>query len=324
MAATVVALAHILLYFEPNGAYNRLKKRFFNKIGCELNMYEIDILSRITENISQFSRAEQKAAQVILDDIMFSVRASISELAKRAKVSEATITRLAKSLGCKNVRDLKVQLAQAAMVGERYLREVNVEPSGISGVYEAAIKILNQNAKLIDQEKLDLCVSRFAEARQVLIFGVGGASTLMAQECQFRLFRIGISAAAYSDPMLMRMVSSTVDKNDIVMCLSVGGFSPDVQESAEIARQFGATIVAITSKNNQLADNADIHLPIYFQEGEYIFKPSASRYAMLAAIDVLTTELAVKTKRRSREKLRRLKRTLDIYRDGNDNLPLGD
>lgn len=116
-------------------------------------MYEIDILSRITENISQFSRAEQKAAQVILDDIMFSVRASISELAKRATVSEATITRLAKSLGCKNVRDLKVQLAQAAMVGERFLREVNVEPSGISGVYEAAIKILNQNAKLIDQKK---------------------------------------------------------------------------------------------------------------------------------------------------------------------------
>lgn len=146
-------MAHILLYFEPNSAYNRLKKRFFNKIGCELNMYEIDILSRITENISQFSRAEQKAAQVILDDIMFSVRASISELAKRATVSEATITRLAKSLGCKNVRDLKVQLAQAAMVGERFLREVNVEPSGISGVYEAAIKILNQNAKLIDQKK---------------------------------------------------------------------------------------------------------------------------------------------------------------------------
>lgn len=72
--------------------------------------------------------------------------------------------------------------------------------------------------------------------------------------------------------MLMRMISSTVDKNDIVMCLSVGGFSPDVQESAEIARQFGATIVSITSENNQLADNADIHLPIYFQEGEYILK----------------------------------------------------
>ena len=288
------------------------------------DMYEIDILSRITENISQFSKAEQRTAQVILDDIMFSVRASITELAERAGVSEATVTRLAKSLGCENVRDLKVQLAQAATVGDRFLHEINIEPSGISGVYESAIKILNRNVNLIDQKKLDLCVARFAEAGQVLIFGVGGCSTLMSQECQFRLFRIGVPAAAYSDPMLMRMVSSTIDKNDIVMCLSVGGLSPDVQESAEIAKQLGAVIISITSNNNKLVEISDIHLPIYFKETEYIFKPSASRYAMLAAIDVLTTELAVKTKRRSREKLRRLKRTLDLYRDGNDSLPLGD
>lgn len=285
---------------------------------------QVDIISHITENMVQFRQAEQKVAQVILDDIMYAARASISELAKKAKVSEATITRLAKTLGCKNVRDLKVQLAQAVSVGERFIHEVNVEPSAISGVFESIRKILNVNANLITQPLLDKCVAVIGEAKQVLVFGVGGCSTLMSQECQNRFFRLGIATSAYSDPMLMRMVAATIDKGDVILCLSVGGISPDVQESAEIARQHGASIISITSPDSDLANVADINLPIVFVESDFIFKPSSSRYVMLAAIDVLATELAVKNKRRSREKLRRLKRTLDVYRNGSDRLPLGD
>jgi len=82
-------------------------------------------------------------------------------------------------------------------------------------------------------------------------------------------------------------------------------------------------VVAICPEGD-LSKIADVHLPIEIKETEYIFKPSTSRYVMMAAIDILATELAVKNQRKSREKLRRLKAHLDEHRAGPDRLPLGD
>lgn len=41
---------------------------------------------------------------------------------QKADVSIATVTRFAKAVGCQDVRELKLRLAQAAAVGQRFLR----------------------------------------------------------------------------------------------------------------------------------------------------------------------------------------------------------
>lgn len=286
--------------------------------------YHIDVVAKITESFSQLRKAEQKIAQTILDDLDFASRSSISELSEKANVSEATVTRLAKALGCKNVRDLKMQLAKAVAVGERFLTDVPAKPSGINGVYESIHQSLTLNADLITQDMLDKCLALFAAANQVLIFGVGGSSTIMATELQYRLFRLGVVATAYSDPLLMRMTASTIKKKDLVVGISMSGGSPDVCEATEIARGYGAQVISITRARTPLAKIANVNLPIKIREDDYIFKPTATRYVMLAAIDVLVTELAVRNRRKTRENLRRLKQTVDQHREGHARLPLGD
>ncbi len=286
--------------------------------------HEPDIVSRINNFYSQLRDAEQKIARLILDDISFAAQASISELASKAKVSEATITRFAKAVDCKNVRHLKLCLAQAQAVGDRFYTEVKAEPRGIYSVYEDIKAILDHNAGLLTEAVVNPAVDTLAKARQILIFGVGGGSTVMAQECQHRFFRLGFPATAYSDPMLMRMAASTIDSSDVVLCLSLGGYSPDVEEAAAIAKEYGAELVGVTVADSPLGNLLDHLVPIETMETDYIFKPSASRYAMLAAIDILATELAAKHKRRSREALRRMKHTLDNHKHGRDRLPLGD
>lgn len=286
--------------------------------------YEPDIVSRISELYGHLRDAEQKIAKLVLDDMEFAAHASISELAQRAEVSEATITRFAKAVNCKNVRDLKLRLAQSLAVGQRFYADVKPEPAGIYGVYETIKSALDHNAQLVTAEVIEPAVEVLSKARQILIFGVGGGSTVMAQECQHRFFRLGFASTAYSDPMLMRMAAAAIDANDVVVCLSLGGFSPDVQEAAEIAKEYGATTVGVTTADSPLGATVHHLIPIEPQETDYIFKPSASRYVMLAAIDVLATELAIKHKRKSRETLRRLKHTLDSHKHGKDRLPLGD
>jgi DNA-binding MurR/RpiR family transcriptional regulator len=65
-------------------------------------------------------------------------------------------------------------------------------------------------------------------------------------------------------------------------------------------------------------------IPIVAFETDFIYKPSSSRYAMMMALDVLVTELAVSQGDESRELLRRMKHALDTHRGGGDRQPLGD
>lgn len=286
--------------------------------------HDLDIVSRINTLYGQLRDAEQKIAKMILADLQFASEASISDMAAKAGVSEASITRFARAVDCKNVRDLKLRLAQSVAVGQRFYTDVQAEPDGKHAVFEAVQMALEHNAALITDEVIEPAVSALSEARQIIVFGVGGGSTVLAQECQYRLFRLGLTATAYSDPMLMRMAAATLETNDVVICLSAGGFSPDVQEAAQIARDYGAKLVGVTTKDSPLGNAVDCLLPIESMETDFIFKPSASRYVMLAAIDVLVTELAIRHKRKSRETLRRIKHTLDIHKQGRDRLPLGD
>lgn len=283
----------------------------------------MDIVSKINECLVHLRPSEQKVARFIINDLNFAANAPINELADKAGVSHASITRLARALGCTNVRELKLRLAQSAAIGERFINETPVEQKDIPAVYSAIVEILQLNAGLISEQMISTAAELMINAPRVVIFGVGGGSSIMAQEVHNRLFRLSVQSNAYSDPMLMRMSAASVDKGDVVLCLSLTGYSPDVEAAVQIARDYGSQIIAICP-DSRLSKLADVHLPILTQESDFIYKPSASRYVMLAAIDILASQVAVLNQRKSREKLRRIKHELDEHRQGPERLPLGD
>ncbi|AKE12278.1 MULTISPECIES: MurR/RpiR family transcriptional regulator [Serratia] len=284
---------------------------------------DIDIISRITELFIELSSAEKRIAQFILDEADAVTALPIAELARQANVSQASITRFAKTLGCRDVRDLKVKLAQSLAVGQRFIHE---EPDleGIQGIYETIINVLTINRRTIDEPALAKAVEWLSDARQILAIGMGGGSTICAAEVQHRLFRLGLPVTAQSDGLLVRMMAAAVARQDVVVALSLGGYTQEVVESAAIARQYGAKVVAITPAGTPLAAQADVLLALVVRENDYIYKPSTSRYAMLAMVDVLATALAMANKRQSRDRLRRIKLALDSHRGGEDRQPLGD
>ena len=80
-----------------------------------------DILSQIKDSYGELRPAERRVADVVLADVTFSVDASNAEIAKRADVSEPTVTRFCRAIGCDGVRDFKLKLAQSVVVGRLYL-----------------------------------------------------------------------------------------------------------------------------------------------------------------------------------------------------------
>ncbi|MFP2507642.1 MULTISPECIES: MurR/RpiR family transcriptional regulator [Buttiauxella] len=283
----------------------------------------IDIISCITDRFVELTTTEKRIAQFILDDVQSATTLSISEMARLTDTSQASITRFARAIGCKDVRELKVKLAQSLAVGQRFILDVP-DLEGVQGIYETIINVLDINRRALDTDSLNKAVEWLSQSRQILAIGMGGGSTICAQEVQFRLFRLGLPVVSQSDGLLVRMMCSAVSPNDVVLALSLGGYTPEVIESAAIARQYGAKVIAITPQDSPLAQNADIVLPLIVRENDYIFKPSTSRYAMLAMVDVLATELAMANKNQTKDRLRRIKLALDSHRGGADRQPLGD
>src|SRR5947208_1465462 len=134
-----------------------------------------------------------------------------------------------------------------------------------------------------------------------------GGSTALADEMRFRLVRLGRPVATYQDGLLQRMVASTVSRDTVLIALSTTGRVPEMVENCKIARSYGATVIALTAPASPLAKLADWVIPIVAFETDFIYKPSSSRYAMMMALDVLVTELAVSQGDESRELLRRMK-----------------
>ncbi|RML92124.1 MurR/RpiR family transcriptional regulator, partial [Pseudomonas savastanoi] len=77
----------------------------------------MDILYQIRARQDSLSAGEGRIARLVLSDIAFAASASLDELASRAGVSSATLSRFARSIGCRDLRDLRLQLAQASGVG---------------------------------------------------------------------------------------------------------------------------------------------------------------------------------------------------------------
>lgn len=286
----------------------------------------MDILYQIRARQDAFSAGEGRIAKLILSDVAFAAGASLDALADRAQVSSATLSRFARSVGCKDLRDLRLQLAQASGVGSRFLNpEKAPEQSAfftqIVGDIESTLR---QHLAGFDESQFKAALALLTPARMLHSFGMGGCSSLCSEELQTRLVRLGYPIAASRDPVMMRLIAATLGPEHCLIACSLSGRTPELLDAVQLARSYGAKILAITLPGSPLAELADVLLGLQIAETNFIYKPTAARYGMLLTIDVLATELALLAPDDNQERLRRIKLALDDYRGGADGLPLGD
>jgi RpiR family transcriptional regulator, carbohydrate utilization regulator len=279
--------------------------------------YVVDVISRLRAMEGQFRPAEGQVAKVVLDDPFFAGRASIAELADRAGVSQPTVTRFCRALGCDSVRDFKFKLAQNLAVGTSYIKQPERIDDDLTRLSDRVLGCI-ADAITMAREQLDTQVLRqvietIATARRLDIYGVGGASHGVGFDAYLRFFRLDIPTNFYGDTHLQRMSASTLAQGDAVFTICNSGQIREVLESVEIARQYGAKTIALTKPDTALAKVSDIALLINVPEDPDIFKPTASRIAQIAVIDVIATGVAMRRGAAAHEKLRRIRHNLLPY-----------
>ena len=274
----------------------------------------IDIVSRIQRVEGDLSPAERRVAETVRADFEAATRLTIGELARRAGVSQPSVTRFCRSVGSPSFGEFKIQLATTLTVAAAYLKSDRVFGDDIGQLAQAimmnAANAIRQGLDQLDTRVLAGAIAAFAASRRIDIYGQGSGSAAIAEDAKLRLFRLGIPVAAYSDGHQQRMSAATLQPGDAVLAISNSGRSKPVIEAVEIARSFGATTVAITRPASPLAGVADHVIAVTVPEVEDVLRPTPSRYAHMAIVDTLATGLAARLGPRSRETLRRVRYTL--------------
>lgn len=286
----------------------------------------LDIVARLREIAEQGSRSDQRVAAAILADPDFATHAAIARLAERAEVSEPTVTRFCRALGCEGLRDFKVRLAQAVAMAGRYLiapaegrdgRIADTVAAGACGAIEMVCAGIDA-ADLAEAGRI------LATARMVRTYGSGGTSSLAAVEMENRLFRLGLMASACIDGEMQRMTAAAADAGTVILAYSVSGEVRPLVEAVTIAGHYGAQTIAITAPDSPLADAAQLVLPVRVDEGTNIYRPSPARYALLALTDMLAMVVAERIGAPAVERMRRIKHHQALVKHNAQHLPLGD
>jgi DNA-binding MurR/RpiR family transcriptional regulator len=289
-----------------------------------------DILSQIKDSYPDLRPAERRVADVVLADVAFSVDASNAEIARRAEVSEPTVTRFCRAIGCDGVRDFKLKLAQSVVVGRLYFSTPLPAVSDEAGspLWNVVFGEARSALAAVERQVAPAAVVKAAEliagAHQVAVFGLGGSSASLALETEHRLFRYGVMVSSHSDPYVMRMKASTLKPGDLVIAISATGRTREVIDAVALARHYRASTLCITAPDTELARVCDVGLTVDIPEYPDTMKPTASRFAFLAIIDLISVATGYRLGSPALENLRRVKYNVLAHRKGKELEPLGD
>ncbi|MDF9304011.1 MurR/RpiR family transcriptional regulator [Tritonibacter mobilis] len=289
----------------------------------------VDLISNLRELNGSFAAREQKVADFVSAHLEEISNMTIAELAGAVGVSTPTVVRFCRSMGCDGFREFKLRLAQNLAVSLQYLAPSQREvPEGGAGAVDQVLGALYATVNVMRQqlvpERLDAAAAALAAAGQIVVAGVGGGSTMVAQEAANRMFRLGIPAVSISDSYLLQMRAATLVKGDVLLLVSASGAADEIVSAAAIAGGYGATVVAITRPGSRLAQEATVAIEADLPEDPDILKPTASRYAHLVIVDALAMSVAQARTEATTENLRRIRASLTAYHGRTGPQPLGD
>ena len=146
--------------------------------------------------------SERKVAEVLTADPSWFSRATLSEIAARAEVSEPTVVRFARSLGSSGFQDFKYTLIQSLaspLVGVHSLiDESDPLQTVITKTIDASITALTSLRDSLNVDTLSRVADAIGAASELIVLGFG-ASGIVGQDLAQKFPRLGLPINAPAD-----------------------------------------------------------------------------------------------------------------------------
>jgi len=275
------------------------------------------LLTRVAEIRDKAPAARRAILEAVLADPDRVLEESFEQLAERAGSSVPTIMRTCRDLGFAGLREFKLALAQELALGGSPLhRRVNIEDAAgevVSKIARSAAATVAGVRNQLDMAVLNAAVAAIASAPHVDIVGAGNTSWFMATDLQARLFRLGLSATAWSDYHLQQVAAGAQRPGGVVIAITHVGGMPSLLDSVDIARAQGAKAIAITRPGTPLAERADMLLALSVPDDAVMHVGIDAYLVHLTLIEILTVLVAQRVGEPAVQRLRGVREALQRH-----------
>lgn len=213
-----------------------------------------DFRHRLESRLPGLTKSQQRIASYLLTNYDEAAFLSAADLAQHLSVSEATLVRFARAIGCDGFRDLHRRLqrlyrarATPASRLQRKLGELAGSHSHVlTAVLDMEVQYLTEAAHSVDPAQFDQAVDLLSHAPRIFVLGTG-PSAVLAEMAELRFRRLGILTIAMTESgrhLLEKL--QLVQRGDAVLAAGFHQLRAEMVAVLEHARATGCRSILLT------------------------------------------------------------------------------
>ena len=276
----------------------------------------LDTLGSLRDSLTPSAR---RIADYVLVQPQRVTELSIAELAQQATVGEASIIRFCRALNFKGFQDLKMKLAievatphdtEKHMLDTELTADDDAEHIGRK-LQQTINNVLGETLNLLDFSKLEAVARALQQQKRIYFFGVG-SSGITAEDAKNKLMRIGFDVDALTNNHFMYMKAALLNSDDVAIGISHSGTSKETIKALALAKECGATTVALTHNPlSPLAELSDYVLINGNRQGQLQGDSIGTKITQLFVLDMLYTLLVRDNPQHTRQQKYKTTQALD-------------
>lgn len=253
----------------------------------------------VAQSRDRLHEAEGRVADLVLGNPGFVVQATVSQMAKAADTSDATVVRFCRTVGFRGFPELRMALTRDMTRAEEVTAahdevDAHVPLAQVVRSYFAAQQVALSNTMEIQQvSALEEAVESIGSATVLLILSDRQRSVL-AREAELRFASIGIPCHSVSESESLTVVLARLRPGVVLLIFPGPSASPQLTRVAQVAKERGATsIVVSTSVSDDLAVLADTAIAVHsgrMAVGSLTVESLVSELALMEALVVGTAQ----------------------------------
>jgi len=259
----------------------------------------MDFYQKVKGKYSKLRASEKRVADYILKNPEAITSISITTLAKECNTSETTVSRLCQSIDYSGYGEMKVAVTQ--YLAKSTLRTVPKDIQESDTINIVAEKLnhhftsaLEHTFEMLSVPEMNRAIESILKAEKIYWYGVGGSGNIA--RIAYQLFiRAGIFTTAHDNSFMQATTAALLSQRDLAIGISHSGNAKDTVKALEIAKEKGATTIAITGNaKSAIASKADIILLTYSKEEPIYGDFMEAKISQLLIIDLLYIGILLK------------------------------
>jgi DNA-binding MurR/RpiR family transcriptional regulator len=267
------------------------------------------MLNTIRAVIPDLTKTEQRVARALLQEPSILLHASIGELAAHWAVSEPTLVRFARAVGCSGFQELRLKVATE--LGERAAQPVSLVALGVADsgntliekVFAHAASSITRARSELHGEQIDTAIKRIEQARRLILFS-NESTVHIAHEVGHRFLQLDLPMMVFSDTVTQAQMAAQTRVGDVVLMFSLGEGSAQWLRHVDTILRRGARALAVTRTGSTLSAAVPDHVSLNVPSDSDGFLPELASITSLLLMEVIALGVALRKAKSLTRKIR--------------------